>query len=261
VTLVCGSATINIQLLEEGINRCRKSPCWQPQHTVAAEHYLTMLDLRQHIMSQSITLADAIVRTTKFLSKDPRDNINSLIGISSEGSELVPMPTYYRPPATATTHLTRALIQKYQCLDLIWIDERAREPDSTLPTWVPDWLSNDVPQDWAGVVKSPSLVVPKSFALQVLGYEDTSVINLEGIILATIQRTTSRTGSITGAREASSQVAGEAAPVDTTDRQDESCGHFYGALSWNRQSPKGLYSLSVLWPPIGVVILTTLNRD
>lgn len=194
VTLICGTSSIAIQDLDKGIDLSRQHAHWGPEHNRCVKYYSSMLLLRQQTMTGTLSLGEALVRTSHFRSKDIRDKIYSLIGITSDGSELVSMPNYYRSPASATTSLARALIQRHSSLDLIWGDERVRDPFSVLPSWVPDWLSNELPDELAELTKKQRQVMPQSFCRWCLGYENVNILKLQGVTVATITVLTTSTG-------------------------------------------------------------------
>jgi hypothetical protein len=202
VNLICGNSKIDIRSLEEVINSCRESPYWERGHTLASKHYRSMMLLRQKIRTEELSLAEAIVETSDFLSKDVRDKIYSLIGIMPEGPQLVPMPNYYQPPTSAAVHLTRALIKKSGSLDLIWSDDRMRDPTSSLPTWAPDWLSSGLKSETVKASRKRATknwdTLPQALTLWCLESEDLNVLRLQGVLLCTITAISTSTGCKAG---------------------------------------------------------------
>jgi hypothetical protein len=141
VTIVCGETTISIQEFQQAIHACGQMPFWQPKHATCSGYLVAMLQFRQQFINQTLPLSQALIQASSFLSQDPRDAIYSLMGISSDGSEHVPMPNYYHPPNSIALRFTRALIRRYGCLDLIWADTRVRSHGPMLPAWSPNWLT------------------------------------------------------------------------------------------------------------------------
>lgn len=164
-------------------------------------------------------MVKVILDTSKFGSKDDRDRIYSLIGISAEGPELVPLPSYFREPISATISITRTLLRKYRCLDVIWVDDRPLGSVSGLPSWVPNWLAaGDLQEETADITTDEQWAVPLPFIDHCLRDEDANVLRLEGIVLANITGLTVSTGSRQGDGDKSQLASGE---------NGESCWQYY----------------------------------
>ncbi|KAI6358228.1 hypothetical protein MCOR25_007394 [Pyricularia grisea] len=71
---------------------------------------------------------------------DPRDHIYALLGITMDGSILVPVPNYALPVAEVFTSLATSMIEASGNIDLICLQPRSgKKKTAGLPSWVPDW--------------------------------------------------------------------------------------------------------------------------
>lgn len=230
VTIVCGETTISIQDFQQAIQVCCQMPFWQRRHATCSRYLVAMLQFRQQFIHQTLSLSQALIQASKFLSQDPRDAIYSLMGISSDGSELVPMPNYYHPPNSIALRFTRALIRSYGCLDLMWADGRVRSRDLMLPAWSPDWLAGELPGMISEVINGTKHGLPQSYVIGCLEEEeDINIISLEGVILGTV---VARTASTTcGPDDGDEYEVGDLPTVSPHSYYGSSSSILYGILS------------------------------
>jgi hypothetical protein len=149
VQVMCGNERIALHEMNTAISRCQAS-CYWLQEVESSYYYLEkVLDFRkQYQENQKPLLSHAIKKSRKSLSADARDKIFALLGICDDGTELVPEKLGYQYPAEViVSNITKALIQKTGCLDLILINSiyKTTRNLGALPTWTPDWLSHDIP--------------------------------------------------------------------------------------------------------------------
>ncbi|KAH7326151.1 heterokaryon incompatibility protein-domain-containing protein [Stachybotrys elegans] len=196
VTVICGTSTMALYDLETALVRSRKSLVWSPRVDAASLFFEDMLELRRRILDPDFTLPEIIYFTSNFVSKDPRDRIYAILGISAEGPQLVPMPSYYRSVQSASVQLTRNLIKKYKRLDMVESDERGVIPGSDLPTWTPEWLSGELPRQVLDSldINDPRSTLPTSLLMHCLGAENAETLHVQGCLLATITAMTRSTG-------------------------------------------------------------------
>lgn len=79
--------------------------------------------------------------TRRFLASDPRDKVFALIGLASKIKSQSINPDYARPTVDVYRDITGYLITTEQSLTLLSTieDISHRKPDSSLPSWVPDY--------------------------------------------------------------------------------------------------------------------------
>ncbi|KAL2686953.1 hypothetical protein Neosp_004500, partial [[Neocosmospora] mangrovei] len=92
---------------------------------------------------RQVGFSEAIRRSRSSLSTDPRDKLFALLGLSSNGKDLIPEPNYINSPEEVFTEFTVALIKSYAPLDYIYLKAAHRTVGEDLPSWVPDWTKLD----------------------------------------------------------------------------------------------------------------------
>ncbi|RDW84234.1 hypothetical protein BP6252_01824 [Coleophoma cylindrospora] len=193
VQVVCGNETIDLRSMVAALELCKGSVYWLPVMNSSSIYMQYILQSRSSVQSgRSLSLCQAIYATRHFCSKDPRDNIFALIGICSDGTELIPMPNYYQGIEEIMRDLSRALIRKYGCFDIILLDGRKEGPSRRMPTWVPDWLSDSMSEEsYKTTTKAPylDLFYPTN---SLLGGVNT--LNMQGVTLGVINSASSVLG-------------------------------------------------------------------
>ena len=143
--LFCGDEAITLNDFERSVKLCVNSPYWKPNLDQEYSWFHTILAFRSSYKAAKQPLINAIERTRMFESTDPRDAIFSLLGICHDGSELVPTPNYSESFELILIDFTRALVKKYKSLDMVFSSEIVRTGSEALPSWVPNWLSEQMP--------------------------------------------------------------------------------------------------------------------
>ena len=143
--LLCGDEAIALDDFQRSAALCLKSPYWNTDLGQACSWFHDILSFRSSYKAGSQNLIDAIDRSRSFQSEDPRDAIFSLLGICQDGLELMPTPNYSESIELVLIDLTRALVQKYKNLNIIFSGQVVRS--ETLPSWVPNWLSDKMPSE------------------------------------------------------------------------------------------------------------------
>ncbi|KAI1735184.1 heterokaryon incompatibility protein-domain-containing protein [Xylaria scruposa] len=204
VVFGCGTETISFEELREAVHKYQSHSGWRPTNDTAYRHFRKIIRLRDLVGAGTLSLIETLLETQDFLSKDKRDNIFAIVGISYDGPNLVPSPDYRQSPNNVARDLTRSLIRRNGCFGVIVADQSKRYRPDDLPTWVPNWLSGDLPNDryFAGCTR-PSFnlerddemgtkmpLLSQRFRQRCLdGHPNTLV--MEGLVLGTIYRMTS----------------------------------------------------------------------
>lgn len=142
---------------------------------------------------QPLPLVEAIHKTSTFLSKDFRDRIYALLGISFDAAMFVPLPNYVVPRETFVPRMVKSYIRNTGVLDIICIRGRSRDNNCSLPSWCPDLLNS-----FDSTAKFESDYVFKRVASQKFKAasinrhqfgrnDDTSVLSVQGILLDTVE--------------------------------------------------------------------------
>lgn len=190
VEILCNTAHLSWDDLDQVYKKCSSSECWLEEHKLVAASYHKISQLRREYWQGTLpNLCDAIIETREHLSKDPRDRIYAMLGITSDGLALVPTPNYFQHVGQASEELTWAILKRNANLDLILADPRTRIPNGSLPTWSPDWCSGTVTSA-AGFAASRESRHPRDFvASRVPGMH--SVLRVQGVTIGTITALTS----------------------------------------------------------------------
>jgi hypothetical protein len=192
IRVLCGNVGIELDEMSVAIARCRKSCYWLSETDSAYLHLQRVLEFRQCYQSgDNISLLRAIAKSHRSLSTEPRDIIFALLGICHDGSELIPTPNYKQPIETVLKGLTRTLIWRTSCLDVILINGMKRSPSTAgLPSWTPNWIRpSSLPSQAFGLAyMNPQY--SRSF-IPMSNVVDDNVLRVQGAIIATIVDTTS----------------------------------------------------------------------
>lgn len=186
--ILCGKSWITLDQLETALNRCQASYDWRVWKVADYEYYATISALRSsYKRKDSLPLCRAIASTRQSLSRDPRDKIYALLGLSSDGAELVPTPNYQQSVTTVTTNLTRAFIWQTCSLEMILADLESRQPSSGLPSWSPDWLCAESFPQKALELAEQQLVLDRVFLPQP-AVSDAHVLRVQGVDIGKVDR-------------------------------------------------------------------------
>lgn len=129
--------------METALQQCRSLNLlkWNSQDESSHTHYNALKRLHESHSLGPISMTSALSATSNFLSRDSRDTLFAILGISSDGADLVPLPSYHRSPEDISIAFARSLFRKYGCFDMIWAHRKTPSHNPSLPSWTPDWLS------------------------------------------------------------------------------------------------------------------------
>ena len=144
----CGKETIGFRELQEAIYRLEKSSHWRLENDTACCYFrkITKIHRRRH-KAGALSLCDALLETQDFLSKEVNDRLFAIVGIGYDGSDLVPSTDYRQSLNNVARDLTRSLIRRNGCFDIIVADQSRKSRPDGFPTWVLNWFSGDLPND------------------------------------------------------------------------------------------------------------------
>ena len=225
VQVICGKETLSLGRMIKALEKCQNSKHWRPRHDTEYRYLQRVLSFRDlYHNGKSLTLCEAVFSTQDSLSKDERDKVFALIGICCDGTELVPTPSYHQTPAAVVRDMSRELLRKYMCFDIILVDQRKKSTSEGLPTWAPNWLSPTLSQDAHLIASRPSLL-NHTFAAQCLG-SNANMLQVQGVSLGTILGVTSTLKSKRVTQGAKVRHKGFRGAFN----RDQS--HYYGRMSW-----------------------------
>jgi hypothetical protein len=104
--------------------------------------------------SLPLTLAELLFHSRMCKASDPRDHVYAFIGIAESNCNIVPDYSADNTTTKVFTEAARSIIAHDVSLDIIThASERAGHRHFALPSWVPDWTSNQIFQ-WAQLARS-----------------------------------------------------------------------------------------------------------
>jgi hypothetical protein len=141
VRVYLGHTEIAWHHITKALEFWRKSP--GEQGVSAYVYSLPLLDFRHRyrVTEEPLSLFEALRWSHQALATDPRDKIFALLGLTSDGDRLVPLPNYRQPMEDILREMTRKMIIAEKSLDFICIKGSRRVETSDQPSWVPDWLN------------------------------------------------------------------------------------------------------------------------
>jgi Heterokaryon incompatibility protein (HET) len=192
VRVQCGNVGIEFDKMSSAIAQCQRSCYWRPEADSAILHLKRVQEFRQYYRNATdLPLFKAISRSYGFLSTDPRDTIYALLGLCYDSADLVPLPNYKQPIEAILSSLTKILIWKTACLDVILVDRTRREPSTTgLPSWAPNLFQGSWLPEEAYDFSSLKLQFERSL-IPTTDLINSNVLRVQGVIIGAIVDVTS----------------------------------------------------------------------
>lgn len=201
VLFCCGTQTLDLDTMSRALDlrqddlrqHAKKLPYDSLNSNAGFKSIKSILAFRERFHTgNKPSLCETMIRTRSFLSSRVHDNIFAVLGFCADGAEMVPIPSYSQSIKSLLTSLTRQMIRRQMCLDLILVDDRDRSLESPLPSWVPDFLSPSVRLDlYTAAMERKSQT--HSFITESLQHDPHELL-LQGAVLGTIAKCTSPLG-------------------------------------------------------------------
>ena len=101
---------------------------------------ITLREFRlAEVSKRRFDLLEAMIKTRNCLSTDNRDKIYALLGLTTDGAELVPVPNYIRPAQSLCFQIFTKIVSEIQKFHVISIFE-----PTTPSAEQPDWTNLDI---------------------------------------------------------------------------------------------------------------------
>lgn len=94
---------------------------------------------KSQFSGEASPLVKLLVSSRASLATDPRDKVYGLLGLASDGEELIPLPNYKQPLGFILEEMTKSILSIRRCPNILLFRAHDREPNERLPSWVPDW--------------------------------------------------------------------------------------------------------------------------
>ncbi|KAK3075304.1 hypothetical protein LTR53_001505 [Teratosphaeriaceae sp. CCFEE 6253] len=120
----------------------------QARDSLGAMGIFRIREAQSRIGVPRMLLAEAMLSTYHFEATDPRDKIYALLGMTLDGADVLPWPSYTDQSREVFRRTTEVMIAR-EGLTAMMLLARGRVASRDSPTWLPDWtkLSPTLP-DW-----------------------------------------------------------------------------------------------------------------
>lgn len=139
VTVYCGTTCTNMESIEGVLDKTvTGEKLTQSGHTL--NFNLFRKDPKTDMPRPLLAL---LLSSRSSLATDPRDKVYALLGLSSDGQELIPLPDYKNTLESIYLHICLSLLKLKECLGIITLRCGVEKEGRTrsLPSWVPEWGS------------------------------------------------------------------------------------------------------------------------
>ncbi|KAG4435287.1 hypothetical protein IFR05_009213 [Cadophora sp. M221] len=159
LTIKCGYLQLDLNALLYVAHKAADIPA-RPRSLLDAVLNFQTQEQRGPGTFNCMSLYEAIMKSRYSLAKDERDKVYALPGLTRDGSDLIPTPTYVEGIDQVWLNLTKAIIQSRRQTNVLllsrWAPLQYRFPK--LPPWAVDWseIAHNIPP-WltARVYESP----------------------------------------------------------------------------------------------------------
>lgn len=135
VIVYCGAKSTKLENIEKVLGR-----------TAEGKEYLRTGQVpnfeafrRSQFSGKASPLVKLLMSSRASLATDPRDKVYALLGLASDGEELIPLPNYKQPLGFLLEEMTRSILSIKRCPNILLFRAPDRAPQERLPSWVPDW--------------------------------------------------------------------------------------------------------------------------
>jgi hypothetical protein len=191
VRLLCGDISLSLRDFVQAVTQCLKSKYWQSDVEAPKYYFDQIMYFRETYSTQNskLSLAEAVILGKSYQSIDPRDKIFALVSLCHDGAALVPHPNYLQPVETILGDLTREIIAKNKCLDVITIAPSPEHRSLELPSWTPNWLSDELSTEASSL--ATTCLTSNSVRPSNILFGDRKILRVEGLIIGVVLRATS----------------------------------------------------------------------
>ncbi|KAK3070070.1 hypothetical protein LTR53_011084 [Teratosphaeriaceae sp. CCFEE 6253] len=112
----------------------------QVRDSLGAMGVFRIREAQSRIGVPRMLLAEAMLSTHHFEATDPRDKIYALLGMTLDGADVLPWPSYTDQPREVFRRTTEVMIAR-EGLTAMMLLARGRGASKNSPTWLPDWTT------------------------------------------------------------------------------------------------------------------------
>jgi hypothetical protein len=135
VVACCGTSSTDFENIEKFLTSTSKGK--KLSKTIQLPNFASFR--KSPISGTAFPLVTLLISSRASLSTDPRDKIFALLGLASDGEELVPLPNYKQSLESIHKEMARAILLSKKSPKILILRSSDRAPHERLPSWVPDW--------------------------------------------------------------------------------------------------------------------------
>lgn len=139
-TILCGEYAVPWTGLERALGKMEGNLSADSQILMSALVSFRIRERESRLSAPRMLLIQALVDSRRSVATEPRDKIYALLGLTRDGSEVVPVPHYENPDTDVYIGVARHMIVTQGHTASMLLAART-EHRTGLPSWVPNWGS------------------------------------------------------------------------------------------------------------------------
>ena len=152
VVVYCGSSSTKLENIEMVLKRTAEGKEFLRRGQVPNFEAFR----KSQISGKASPLVKLLMSSRASLATDPRDKVFAMLGIASDGEELIPLPNYKQPLDSVLEDMTRSILSIQRCPNVLFFRSPDRTPTDRLPSWVPDWVElSRINRPWHSFLAGP----------------------------------------------------------------------------------------------------------
>ena len=132
-------------------------------------------------------LVEALLASSNAGATDPRDKIYALLGLTRDGTQLVPLPNYAQPVSDVFLEVTQKMVIQERLDSLILLarscNSLSSQRDTSVPSWVPDYSMARIYPPW---IHQAVLLPIENPSRSAQSSKDTRTLIISGLFLEAI---------------------------------------------------------------------------
>jgi hypothetical protein len=140
VQIVTGSRSFSWEILHKAVEKTTGTYHHNDADAYAKEAITHLVSIRKSLESgHEVKLLDVLNRTVLLKATDIRDKMYGLLGLTSDGPDVIPSPNYGLTVETVVNSTMRAIATSEKTLDVLAAKMAFEEPRQSSPSWHPAW--------------------------------------------------------------------------------------------------------------------------
>jgi hypothetical protein len=140
VQIVTGSRSFSWEILHKAVEKTTGTYHHSDADAYAKEAITRLVSIRKSLESgHEVKLLDLLNRTVLLKATDIRDKMYGLLGLTSDGPDVIPSPNYGLTVEAVVNNTVRAVAISEKTLDVLAAKMAFEEPRQNSPSWHPPW--------------------------------------------------------------------------------------------------------------------------